>query len=428
MSGHVRAARLGASLIALALAACSSAEESGAADGASGASSGGAGGSGGASGAAGGAGAPAPGNDTDPDWPADEPLPPEIDFPPWVTMPEPRRIVVSWRTVSATTGTVAFGSSPSLGETAASSTSANLHHVDLGVLLPATAYWYEVRVDGTGAVRRGVFVTPGRSAFRFVHFGEFHAPGQSEHVAKFASHLRNFRPHLLVESGDMVDSGELLEDWRSYFRTAAPWISNLILLPAGSNHVDGPGGNANLKDLFVLPNNERWYATRYGPLLAFSLDSTTSLVNLDISTEQPAWLREQNALAHDGEDDPTFVIGAWHYPACSSLQKNRAGDRVWVQNSFIKTFKESGGVDLVLVGHDKYYERSEIVGGIPHVMTNVGLISPSEDVGNNHRDCTEILTIADTRSVGLVTVADGKLSLEAIDEVGMKLDELVLEK
>ena len=380
------------------------------------------------SGAAGAAGAPAPGNDVDPEWPADEPLPPEFDFPPWVNMPEPRRIVVSWRTVDETTGTVRFGDTEAMEREVVSAESKNLHHADLGELAPATAYWYEVAIDGTSAIRSGVFVTPGRDRWRFVHFGEFHAANQIEHVAKFTDSIRAFRPHLLVESGDMVDDGNDLEDWRAYLRTSAPWIGNLIILPAGSNHVDGPGGNANLQDLFVLPHNERWYSTRYSQVQVLTLDSTRDLVNFDILDEEPDWVAEQTRLAHDGEDDPTFLVGAWHYPACSSQQKNRAGDRIWVQNAFIQTFKDNGGVDLVLVGHDKYYERSEIAGGIPHIQTNIGLIAPSDEVGNNHPDCTEIVTIRDTRSIALAEVDGANLSLRMVDEDDAELDRLDLAK
>ncbi len=383
---------------------------------------------GGSSGGGGTSGAPAS-NDVDPDWPPESPIPPEFDFPPWLNMPEPNRIVVSWRTPSATTGTVSFGASPEMGRTATTTTAAELHHVDLGVLEPSTAYWYSVRIDGTSATRPGVFVTPGRRDWRFLHVGEFHAANQIEHVAKFGGSIRAFRPHLLIDSGDMADDGDVLEDWRAYFRTSAPWISNVIILPSGSNHVDGPGGNGNLKDLFVLPNNERWYSTRYGQAQVLNLDSTWSFfVNPDLQVEQPAWVTERTTEAHDGEDDPTFLIGAWHYPACSSQTLRRAGDRTAVFANLVESFRAGGGLDMMLVGHDKYYERSETTDGILHVQTNIGLLAPSDEIGNNHPECVEIKTIIDTRSILLATVSGNRISMRVVDETGSEIDQFSLEK
>ncbi|HEY5924513.1 MAG TPA: fibronectin type III domain-containing protein, partial [Kofleriaceae bacterium] len=212
--------------------------------------------------------------DTDPAWPADSPLPPEFDFPPYLNLLDATSVAVSWRTTNTTTGTVRWGTSEAYGSTGSSATAANVHHVMLTGLAPATAYYYEVAVDNTSATRKGVFVTPGASKWRFIALGEYHAPSESSNVAKFGNEIRDFRPHVAVESGDMVDTGTDITHWRSYMRTSAPWISNVLLLPSHSNHVNGSGGNANIKDYFVLPNNERWYETRYGQAHFLSIDST----------------------------------------------------------------------------------------------------------------------------------------------------------
>ncbi len=367
----------------------------------------------------------APGVFVDPEWPPDLPLPPELDFPPWVNMPEPGRIVVSWRTVAKTTGRVRFGPTPAYGDVRVTSgTAANLHHVDLGVLPPATGYHYQIEIDGTSAVRQGVFVTPGRASWRFAHFGELHAPSKAEEVARSAAALRAFRPHVLVESGDMVDVGDDLDHWRSYMRTSAPWISNAIILPAGSNHVKGPGGNFHLKDLFVLPGNERWYPTRYGQVLFLTLDSTASS-NSDIGSKTPDFIAEQTRIAHDGVDDPAFLIGAWHYPACSSQFASRASTRAWIQAHFVGPFKDNGGVDLILVGHDKYYERS-MIGSIVHLQTNIGSVSPDEP-GDDHPDCRPVTTRRDTLSVGLFEVNGTRIAARIVDDAGGEIDTFTLE-
>jgi hypothetical protein len=362
----------------------------------------------------------------DPQWPEDSPIPPEIDFPPWLNLVDGTTVAVSWRTVAATTGKVRFGKTAALGEELASGTAANLHHVSLTGLEAGAAYYYEVAVDGTSAVRHGVFVMPGRMQWRFAHSGEFHAPSESSNAAKFTTAIRAFRPHVLLESGDMVDDGNDLGHWRSYMRTSAPWISNVLLLPSHSNHVNGSGGNTNFKDLFVLSENERWYATRYGQVQFFNLDSTF-YVNGDVMSTMVPWLGPKVAAAHDGTDDPKFVIASWHSPACSSQYFTRFTERNWAQDNLVATFKANGGVDLIFAAHDKYYERSTITGGIVHVIENVGQVSP-EIPGNNHANCTSIKMSREKQTMGLVTVDGSMLSARVVDETGTDFDTFQIAK
>jgi hypothetical protein len=363
---------------------------------------------------------------TDPAWPPFAPLPPELDFPPYLNLVDATTVAVSWRTTEVTTGTVRYGTTQTLGSEAASSTPGNVHHVTLANLEPATAYYYEVSITGTDVTRPGVFVTPGASRWRFIALGEYHAPGFSTSVGAFAEPIRAFRPHVAVESGDMVDDGDDLAHWRSYLRTSAPWISNVLLLPAHSNHVEGTAGNDHLLDLFVLPNNERWYETRYGQVQFVTLDSHES-ANDDIETDELPWVASVAAAAHDGVDDPTFLIGMWHHPACSSQYASRASSRSWVHDHLVKPFKDNGGIDLILAAHDKYYERSTITGDIVHVITNIGSISP-EIPGQDHPACTPVKTERNTRSTALITVDGATLSAQVIDDFGDEVDAFTIAK
>ena len=362
----------------------------------------------------------------DPAWPADVPLESAIDFPPYLNLLDGTTVVVSWRTTTATTGVVRYGTTPAKGSELASTTSGNLHHVTLSGLTAGAAYYYEVEITGTPVVRHGVFVLPGRSTWRLMHSGEFHAPSESANVAKFVAKIREFRPHVLLESGDMVDNGDDLAHWRSYFRTSAPWISNVLLLPSHSNHVNGSGGSSLLKDLFVIPNNERWYATRYGQMQLINIDSTKD-ANADVMTTELPWVQQQASTMHDGADDPTFVVAAWHHPACSSQYYTRQGERAWVQDNLVAAFKANGGVDLILAAHDKYYERSTIAGGIVHVITNVGNVSP-EIPGGNHPACTVEKSSRSSQSLLLIDVNGKTLKGRVIDQNFADLDAFAITK
>ncbi len=354
----------------------------------------------------------------DPAWAPSEPVVAPFDFPPWVNAPAQDRIVVSWRTLEETTGAV-FARGPDGDVHVASSGSAGLvHHAELTGLAAGARYEYEVFVDGSSVTRRGQFVTPGRDVWRFVHLAEFHAPTESEEVARFTEWIRRFRPQVVVESGDMVDNGNNLEHWRSYMRTSAPWISNVILLPAHSNHVNGVLGNAQLVDLFELPNNERWYVSRFGDVEIFTLDSTYNGSNPDVPFAQLDWIA---GAATPG----SFRIGAWHYPGCSTAYASRASQHEWVLANLVDAFDEAGGIDLVLVGHDKYYERSLIDGKVTHVMTAAGRLAPST-MGLNPERCEAIHSRYDILSIGMYEVRPDEVQAVVIEQNGILIDAFTL--
>ncbi|RMH44827.1 MAG: hypothetical protein D6689_01545 [Deltaproteobacteria bacterium] len=356
-----------------------------------------------------------------PTWPPAAPIPDAIDFPPWLTLPAPDRVVVSWRTVAPTRGGVRYTSDRG-GGVVLSPSLAVLHQVELGPLVPGTRYRYEVFIDGTDVSLPGVFTTPGGSRWRFVHLAEFHAASEADHVARFTEAIRAFEPNAVVHSGDMCDSGDDLADWRSFFRTAAPWTANAFLLPAHSNHVNGPAGNGNALALFVLPDAQRWYHTRFGDTSIYTLDSTYDGANPDVGSAQLDWLRSTLAAERASTAPPRFVIGAWHYPACSSHYASRADQHQWVVDHILPAFADAGGVDLVLTGHDKYYERSTIAGGPVHVMANAGRLRPGSP-GGTPDVCAPQVTDTATRSVGLYEVGPDGITAVVVGDGGSVIDQ-----
>lgn len=359
-------------------------------------------------------------------WPADVPLPPGFATPPWLTMPEAGRISVGWRTVEPDAGQVVLEAASGGGARFSETAAATLHHVDLGLVPAATTFRYRV-VLASGAAREGVFTTPGLDEWRFIHLAETHIPSERDQVARWAGAIRAFQPQLAIESGDMLDDGDDDAAWIDYLDTARPWISNVILLPAHSNHVNGFAGNPNLLATFELPGNERWYTTRYGAVEIVTLDSTYNGEAPDIATE-PAWIEGSMTASRDAPDPPLYTIGAWHYPACSSSYASRTSSRRWVIDNLVAPFVEAGRIDLILVGHDKYYERSILqVGGlnIPHLMVNAGKLAPSA-AGDNEPECAPIVTDTDTRSLALVGVSPDGMVARVIDQDGGILDEFTV--
>ena len=203
-------------------------------------------------------------------------------------------VSLRWRAAEAIAARVRLSAGGAFGD-AVESPATIQHRVLLKDLVPGAAYRYEVEMNG--AVRAGVFVAPGRSAVRMVQFGEFHAPSASPEAAAFGPVVREFRPHVLIESGDMVDDGADLTHWVDYLRSSAAWISNVLLLPAHSNHVGPEAGLVHMHCLFALPEDRVYFTTRYGPVEVLSIASESS----ELQDEEKAWIRASAEDAHDGD-------------------------------------------------------------------------------------------------------------------------------
>ena len=98
-----------------------------------------------------------------------------------------------------------------------------------------------------------------------------------------------------------------------------------------------------------------------------------------------------------------------------------------MQDNLVAAFKANGGVDLILAAHDKYYERSTITGGIVHVITNIGNVSP-EIPGGNHASCTVQKSSRSAQSVLFIDVKDKLLTGRVLDQNMAELDTFTISK
>ncbi len=130
------------------------------------------------------------------------------------------------------------------------------------------------------------------------------------------------------------------------------------LWPIAGNHEYSDAGISNYLGYFALPGNERYYDLRTGPVHFFMLDSDEAMRSSSDMAAQRAWL--QTALA--ASDAPFRVVVLHHPPWTSSVRGPYPAMR-WPYREW--------GADLVLNGHDHFYERLE-VDGLPYVVNGVG--------------------------------------------------------
>ena len=106
-------------------------------------------------------------------------------------------------------------------------------------------------------------------------------------------------PKYVFHTGDLVDHGEIAEEWIIFNEITAELQSMAEFYPVLGNHEDN---SQNYFDNFELPNNEIWYSVEIENLLFIILDS-----NIDITSgsEQYIWL--ENELK-EGKDSDKFIM------------------------------------------------------------------------------------------------------------------------
>ncbi len=346
-------------------------------------------------------------------------------------------ITILWEQESAGTGTV------TVDNTALPSPSQLIHEVVVNNLSAATTYGYSVQADGE--TYSGSFTTAPSaplSPIEFVVMGDNrtdHASHQTMVNALNAEPLFN----LLVNTGDMVSSGEVAADWQSFFDIEHTFIANTPWYPVIGNHEEDGGNLPHFFNDYLAPptatsGKEAYYSFTYANTAFIVLDGHVNVDNLLIYTNfdatQLAWI---DSMLAQYSSDPTiqhiFVFN--HEPPYSS-KDGRAGSRA-VRFLFPKFLQY--GVDAVISGHDHYLERGESLGTSPGVrywiMGGGGApLYDNESVGNlGYKMPTFLGWFEDEHNVSfamenhgylLVSVCNGQVDTTVKDAQGNVVDSL----
>ncbi|MCC6749870.1 MAG: metallophosphoesterase family protein [Deltaproteobacteria bacterium] len=169
---------------------------------------------------------------------------------------------------------------------------------------------------------------------------------------------------LILHGGDIVHDGRKPVQWAHHVRTSELVAARLPIMYALGNHDDGPGEGerANYNRLLLLPRAARalgghgvedYYGFRYGNAVIVALSTETFRGGARPFAEQARWLdrflarnpaRWRVVFMHR----PIYTHRIWpinHPP-------NEAG-----QNAALVPILNKHRVDLVLAGHNHWYER-----------------------------------------------------------------------
>jgi len=319
-------------------------------------------------------------------------------------------IVICWETDQPADAVVQYGLH-NLADEAALAEPATRGEVTLTGLQPQTAYRYRVRVVPDGPSAGGTFRTAVQRTSPFV-FGVYgDTRGDTEGHAFALDALLAFKPHFVINTGDLVELASEA-DWVRFWSTLNPlqgqWnlAAHVPCYPVVGNHdlafvseqgeellYDSPGPQEAIalwRRFFSLPTNgpqgqfytgepqgydysfsERVYSFKYGVAKFIVLDvNDDATAELDTNRYMAAsgapsyhpgslqyqWLERELA---DGRKTCAFTFVFCHHSPFSSSTHSQPGEPLSgrplrVLNDLFLQY----GVTTVFSGHDHCYERS----------------------------------------------------------------------
>lgn len=278
---------------------------------------------------------------------------------PYLQNVTPDSALICWEADAPHSGAVFYGSTAQYGSIAPTDRIDKGHCVRLPDLTAYTPYHYQVWGEEAPLSPDAAFRTlAGREqdSINFVAWGD----NRTNHPIhrQLAGRVREALPDFVISMGDLVESGRRMSDWDVFFNVERELLANAPLYPVLGNHEQ----NSSLYfDLFALPGNERWYSFDSGPAHLVGLDVVSSAYKP--GSEQYAWL-EQDLR----ETTQPWKIVFLHYPPYSFSQYR--GGVQEVKEALTPLF-EKYGVQLVLSGHNHFYQRN-LVNGVTYIVTGGG--------------------------------------------------------
>ena len=295
-------------------------------------------------------------------------------------------VVVCFETDSAGVGAVEYGLDPFYGQTSYSDgeeftfdgNTVYQYKIPIADCAPDTVYHYRVIHGGVTTPDFTYATAPDDLLpFRFVVVGDTRGGSiqtpNPEHSAIVDAILQE-APDFVLNTGDLVSSGAILDDWEYFFYEEMELMSYLPMYPTFGNHEDdwenGLSGDRNWRRYFDLPNSGNhptWYSFDYVNVHFLIIDVEKDLTLALPGISQNAWIRDDLEAFHENEKT-NFVFTFFHEPPFS-YKDGRSGNllsMMVLQPIFIDY-----EVDASFEGHDHFYAHT-VMGGIDHFVTGGG--------------------------------------------------------
>ena len=349
--------------------------------------------------------------------------PPDLYIAPYLQHVTPHSITVMWETRNPSVGKVEFGRNGNFSRSAAESAPAKIHEVYLTGLEPGTTYDYRVRY-GKDLLSPASFTTAppsGARFWRFVVYGDNRSNPDTH--ARNVEQIMKLKPGIVLNSGDLVARGKVYEQWKpQYFDPLRGLAEYVPIYPCLGNHEQNAEHYYNYMSL-PDENNEVYYSFDYANAHIISLNSNARDAPFKLGEAQTEWLIKDLEANQDKE----WIIAFFHHPLFRCHPTRGITSQRWVWQPIFDTY----GVDLVVNGHDHYYQRTYAVGnytgkprrGVHHLISGGG--------GANTYPIVPKVHAASRRSVHHITALDvqgDRILGRAVDIDGNVFDAFVYDK
>jgi len=294
--------------------------------------------------------------------------------------------------------------------------------VSLTGLTAGATYYYNVAGDGEIFANSVYsFTTDGGGTFSFIHvsdtqgvdrsqYFDYWSPAVSAITAKYSDVA------FLLETGDLIDTKNDVDQWRWFFESAQDVFGNYAFFPVVGNHEQTANYDADLfRQHFTVPNLLVNDAVTPGTVYSFNYGSAHFVVlNSECKTEagkeaMRQWL--ENDLKSNTQ---TWTIAAFHRgPFGMGADKV---DTYWMFTDILSDY----GADLILHGHDHVYMRCYDESSVGLSGTN--LIYTLETGGSGFKQdntpgsgqYVDLTVVIGNPSYSIITVSEEKISIESV--------------
>jgi predicted phosphodiesterase len=292
-----------------------------------------------------------------------------------------------------------------------------VHRALLTGLEAETSYVYRVKSGGAVTPPYSFRTAPGRDTpFAVAWWGDNH-----QGTGILRTHVSNFLAqgvNLIAVAGDMVNSGNAINEWHDYWFKPLEHLNCAQTTPVVFTRGNHDGEHALAYAYSALPGNEAWFAFDYGNSRFIFLDSETPTGE---TPEQYAWLQAE--LARPETQRAAFRIVCFHRPPFVNLW-NGGGytGETFVRNDWVPLLAQ-GNVDVVISGHAHNYNRG-LTNGVTYIISGGGGGTIDvERVAN-----WPLFTVEYSRyHYGLMEVNGNTLLWQAFDNNNVLLDMLTLQ-
>lgn len=255
---------------------------------------------------------------------------------------------------------------------------------------------------------------PLKDIIKILYVSDIHS---SDYFQYFHKHINTFDPDFIIDGGDKVQDGPVLQDWLDYFKYASPILKTYPILTVIGNH-EFRDSTLNYSQYYFDVRKTNYYDFKIKNIRIVNLDANVKYISNQQMQEQLKWLKY--TLENASNLHETIIVVMHESPITSGLSKYQSETK-WLRDNMFPLFIQYG-VKLVLAGHDHIFEHLEqdnvniIIN--PSIKSNFYVITSPFGVDPSSRFMLK------TRGVSLIEISEDNILLKLIDSAGVILYSL----